>query len=93
MAHGKIDYYVLRPSWTPDEVFHSAVSGFLLEWSHSQRTAPHTIYVIGESWSGRAYELRDVLERCAIPHAFCLADSDKGRQLLAGAGDDLDAAR
>ena len=78
MAHGKIDYYVLRPSWTPDEVFHSAVSGFLLEWSHSQRTAPHTIYVIGESWSGRAYELRDVLERCAIPHAFCLADSEKG---------------
>ena len=90
MAHGEIDYYVLRPSWTPDEVFHQAVSSFLLEWSHSQRTAPHTIYVIGESWSGRAYELRDVLERCAIPHAFCLADSDKGRQLLARAGDDAE---
>jgi thioredoxin reductase (NADPH) len=88
MAHGKIDYYVLRPSWTPDEVFHSAVSSFLLEWSHSQRTAPHTIHVIGESWSGRAYELRDVLERCAIPHAFCLADSEKGRHLLTRAGDD-----
>ena len=85
MAHGRIDYYVLRPSWTPDEVFHQAVSSFLLEWSHSQRTAPHTIYVVGESWSGRAYELRDVLERCAIPHAFCLADSEKGRALLAGA--------
>jgi thioredoxin reductase (NADPH) len=89
MAHGKIDYYVLRPSATPDEVFHSAVSSFLLEWSHSQRTAPHTIYVVGASWSGRAYELRDVLERCAIPHAFCLADSDKGRELLRNAGDDV----
>ncbi len=33
MAHGRIDYYVLRPSGSPDEVFHSAVSGFLLEWS------------------------------------------------------------
>jgi thioredoxin reductase (NADPH) len=43
--------------------------------------------VVGESWSGRAYELRDILERCAIPHAFCLADSEKGRELLA----DLDA--
>jgi thioredoxin reductase (NADPH) len=82
MAHGRIDYYVLRPSRTPDEVFHQAVSSFLLEWSHSQRTAPHTIHVVGASWSGRAYELRDVLERCAIPHAFCLADSDKGRTLL-----------
>ncbi len=83
MAHGRIDYYVLRPSGSPDEVFHSAVSGFLLEWSRAQRTAPHTIHVVGESWSGRAYELRDVLERCAIPHSFCLADSDKGRELLA----------
>jgi thioredoxin reductase (NADPH) len=86
MAHGRIDYYVLRPSGSPDEVFHQAVSSFLLEWSQSQRIAPHTIHVVGESWSGRAYELRDVLERCAIPHAFCLADSAKGRALLADAG-------
>ena len=84
MAHGRIDYYVLRPSGTPDEVFHQAVSSFLLEWSQSQKIAPHTIHVVGESWSGRAYEIRDALERCAIPHAFCLADSDKGRELLAG---------
>jgi thioredoxin reductase (NADPH) len=88
MAHGRIDYYVLRPASAPDEVFHQAVSSFLLEWSHARRLAPHTIHVVGESWSGRAYELRDVLERCAMPHAFCLADSSKGRELLAGAGDD-----
>jgi thioredoxin reductase (NADPH) len=83
MAHGRIDYYVLRPAGLPDEVFHQAVSSFLLEWSRSQQIAPHTIHVVGESWSGRAYELRDILERCAMPHAFCLADSDKGRELLA----------
>jgi thioredoxin reductase (NADPH) len=84
VAHGRIDYYVLRPSGSPDEVFHHAVSGFLLEWSRSRRVAPHTIHVVGESWSGRAYELRDILERCAMPHAFCLADSAEGRALLAG---------
>ena len=67
----------------PDELFHQAVSGFLLEWAEAQRDAPHTIHVVGESWSGRAYELRDALERCAMPHAFCLADSDEGRALLA----------
>src|SRR5215207_320743 len=88
MAHGRIDYYVLRPSGRPDEVFHQAVSGFLLEWSHSQKIAPHTIHVVGESWSGRAYEIRDALERCAIPHAFCLADSDRGRDVLAGVDGD-----
>ena len=88
MANGRIDYYVLRPSGRPDEVFHQAVSGFLLEWSHSQKIGPHTIYVVGRSWSGRAYEIRDALERCAIPHAFCLADSDQGREVLAGVDGD-----
>jgi len=82
IARGQIDYYVVRPADPPDEVFHQVVSTFLVEWSRSQRIAPHTIHVVGESWSGRAYELRDILERCAMPHAFCLADSDKGRALL-----------
>jgi thioredoxin reductase (NADPH) len=86
MAHGRIDYYVLRPSGSPDEVFHQTISSFLLEWARDTRVAPHTIRVIGEVWSGRAYELRDVLGRCAIPHTFCLADSNSGRNLLAGAG-------
>jgi thioredoxin reductase (NADPH) len=43
--------------------------------------------VVGESWSGRAYELRDLLGRCAIPHSFCLADSSDGRALVAKAGE------
>jgi thioredoxin reductase (NADPH) len=71
-------------------VFHQAVSGFLLEWSHSQKIAPHTIHVVGQSWSGRAYEIRDALERCAIPHAFCLADSEQGRDVLAGVDGDFE---
>jgi len=87
MAHGRIDYYVLRPSGSPDEIFHQTISSFLLEWARDQRVAPHTIHVIGELWSGRAYELREVLGRCAIPHSFCLADSAQGRELLSSAGD------
>ena len=47
---------------------------------------PHTVHIVGEAWSGRAYELRDVFERCAVPHAFWLADSDEGRGFLAKAG-------
>jgi thioredoxin reductase (NADPH) len=48
---------------------------------------PYTVHIVGESWSGRAYELRNVLGRCAVPHSFCLADSDQGRTLLAEAGE------
>ncbi len=88
MAVGRIDYYVSRPAASQDEVFHEAVSSFLLEWATDRRIVPHTVHIVGEEWSGRAYELRDVFQRCAIPHAFCLADSDEGRELLAKAGPD-----
>jgi thioredoxin reductase (NADPH) len=88
MAHGEIDYYVLRPARQPDEPFHHAVSSFLLEWSYARREASHTIHVVGETWSGRAYELRDVLQRCAFPHSFCLASSDEGRALIGADGND-----
>jgi thioredoxin reductase (NADPH) len=88
MALGRIDYYVLRPAASPDEVFHEAVSDFLLEWARERRLVPQTVHIVGESWSGRAYELRDVFARCAVPHAFCLADSDEGRELVTKAGPD-----
>jgi thioredoxin reductase (NADPH) len=88
MALGVIDYYVLHPAGSPDEVFHQAISGFLAEWSRARRSAPHATRVVADSWSGRAYELRRVLERCATPHAFCLADSKEGRALVVRAGPD-----
>jgi thioredoxin reductase (NADPH) len=87
MAHGWIDYYVLRPAGSADEVFHQAISSFLLEFSNSRGKSPHTVRVVGGSWSGRAYELREVLGRCAIPHSFCLADSSEGADLIARAGE------
>jgi thioredoxin reductase (NADPH) len=86
MALGRIDYYVSRPTGSLDEVFHQAISSFLLEWATERRMVPHTVNIVGESWSGRAAELREVFEQCSVPHAFCLADSDRGREFLAQAG-------
>lgn len=87
-AMGRIDHYVLAPTGSPDEVFHEAVSSFLLEWARDRRSVPQTVHIVGQEWSGRAYELRTVFEQCAVPHAFWLADSDRGRELVAGAGED-----
>ncbi|HEX6666541.1 MAG TPA: FAD-dependent oxidoreductase [Solirubrobacterales bacterium] len=87
MAKRQIEYYVIRPSQTPDELFHQSVSTFLLEWAHARKVSPHTVHVVGESWTGRSHELREVLGRCAVPHAFLLADSPDGRELVAEAGD------
>lgn len=89
-SDGRIDNFLSRPSEPPDEVFHHTVSGLLSEWAEARRSLPYTVQVVGESWSGRAYELRAALERCAIPHSFCLADSEEGRSLVAQAGDDIE---
>jgi len=86
MALGRIDHYVSRPAAATDEVFHQAVSNFLLEWATDRCIVPHTIHIVGEAWLGRAYELRETFEGCAVPHVFSLADSDVGRELVAKAG-------
>ena len=86
IARGRIDHYIVRPAAPPDEQFHQAMSTFLLAWAETRRRAPHTIDVVGETWSGRAYELREVLGRCAMPHRFCLAESEEGRAILADVG-------
>jgi thioredoxin reductase (NADPH) len=83
MARRQIEYYVVRPSQAPDELFHQSVSTFLLEWANARRVSPHTVRIISESWIGRAQELKEVLGRCAVPHAFLLADSAEGRALVA----------
>ena len=88
MALGRIDYYVPRPAGPFDEVFHEAISSFLLEWARERSVVPQTVHVVGESWSGRAYELREALGQCAAPHVFCLAASETGRDLLSRAGPD-----
>jgi thioredoxin reductase (NADPH) len=86
ISRGSMDHYVVRPGEPPDEQFHQAITSFLLRWAEAGHRAPYAVHVVGESWSGRAYELRAVLERCALPHRFLLAGSSEGRALLAGAG-------
>jgi thioredoxin reductase (NADPH) len=87
MSRRQIEYYAIRPSRSPDELFHQSISTFLLEWAHARRVSPHTVRIISESWTGRSHELKEVLSRCAVPHAFLLADSPDGRALVAKSGE------
>src|SRR4051794_4513626 len=84
ISRGRMDHYVVRPGEPPDEYFHQAVTSFLLRWAEAAHRAPYAVHVVGESWSGQAYELRETLERCALPHRFLLADSAEGRALVGG---------
>jgi thioredoxin reductase (NADPH) len=86
MSLGHMDYYVLKPWRSPDELFHRTVSEFLHEWSRTDPTAVREISVVADRWSPRGHELRAVLARNGVPHAFFTTDSPEGHRLLAQAG-------
>jgi thioredoxin reductase (NADPH) len=90
MAVGSIDYYVLKPWKSPDELFHRTVAEFLHEWSRSQRQGPPEIAVIAGQWDARGHELDNLLTRNGVPHALVPRDSRQASRLLLDADVALD---
>ncbi len=88
MALGHIDYYALKPWSVPDELFHRLVSELLHEWRRANAPGRREITVIADPWSPSGYELRNLLARNGVPHAFHALDSDEGRQFLAFCGNE-----
>jgi thioredoxin reductase (NADPH) len=86
MALGHIDYYLLKPWRSPDELFHRTLSEFIHEWSQAGSYGPREVAVVGEQLSPRAHELQTLLARNGVPHVFHLRDSEQGRRLLEEAG-------
>ena len=79
---GKIDHWVTRPVQDPAEEFHRLITEFLREWSSQRGGGFEAVRVIGERWSARSLELRDVLTRHRIPVGFYDVTSEHGRQVL-----------
>ncbi len=86
-ALGRIDYYVNKPRRSPDEQFHRVVVEFLDEWTRVHRPGFATVRIVGERWSARSHELRDLWSRSGIPFEFYEADSREGRELLDRVGE------
>jgi len=82
MALGQIDYYVLKPWRTPDELFHRTVAELVHEWSRGRPSGGGPITIVGERHSPRTSEVRSLLARNGIPHAFHLADTEEGRGVV-----------
>ena len=79
---GKIDHWVTCPVQTPAEEFHRWITEFLREWSSGRGGGFEAAQVIGERWSARSQELRDLFSRHRIPAGFYDATSERGRQML-----------
>src|SRR5215217_3911968 len=83
---GQVDDWGLKP-WQPgDEGFHQLVVGLLYEWAQLHRPGFQAVQVVGEQWSARAHELRDLLARNKVLYGFLPADSEEGRALLEQVG-------
>ncbi len=82
----QVDYWINKPTQPGDELFHQAVSGFLYEWARLHRPQFQAVRVVGDQWSARSHELRDLLSRNGIPFGFYPVDGEEGRRLLASVG-------
>jgi thioredoxin reductase (NADPH) len=81
-ALGRIDHYVNKPRRSPDEQFHRVIAEFLDEWTRAHRPGFVAVRIIGERWSARSHELRDLLSRSGIPFEFHEAHTGEGEALL-----------
>jgi thioredoxin reductase (NADPH) len=79
---GQIDDWIAKPTQPADEGFHQAIGEFLYEWARLNRPGFQAVRVVGEQWSARSHELRDLLSRNSIPFGFYPVDSQQGQRLL-----------
>ena len=86
MAAAQFDYYVLKPRRPGEEQFHRIISEFLYEWARMRSPAESEITLVGGEWSPRTHELRSLLARNGVPHAFVTDDCERGRGLLEEVG-------
>jgi thioredoxin reductase (NADPH) len=79
---GEIDHWVSAPVQAPAEEFHRSITEFLREWASQRGGGFEAVQVIGERWSARAQELRDLFARHRVPAGFYDATSKRAQQML-----------
>ena len=79
---GDLDAYVVKPGPPPDERFHRFITEQLDEWGRSNLPGLEVVRVVGEEWSARSHELRELLGRNGVPFGFYSADSPDGQRLV-----------
>jgi thioredoxin reductase (NADPH) len=83
---GTLDHWVTCPAQAPAEEFHRSITEFLREWGSQRGGGFEAAQVIGEQWSARSQELRDLFSRHRVPAGFYDAASGHGRQMLCDLG-------
>ncbi len=87
MALGRVDSWVNKP-WDPAEQrLHLRIAELLADWVESTgQPGYRPVRIVAEPWTPRVHEMRDLLERNAVPVEVLTPDSAAGRQLLEETG-------
>ena len=89
-ALGRVDFWVVKGWATPEEWLYPQVQEALSAWTKANRVR-HVVYrIVGERWSQRSHELRDMLTRNSVPFEFYPVDSEGCQQLLLDFGVDTE---
>jgi len=90
-ALSRIDFSVVKGWVTPEEWLYPLVQEALSAWTVANRPR-HVVYrIVGEQWSPRSHQLRDLLTRNGVPFEFHPAGSERGQELIRQFG--IDAHR
>jgi len=82
LALGQAETYFLKPWGHPEERLYPVVSEMLAAWARTALPQPAILRIVGERWSPRFVELRDLAARNSIACEFLAHDSAEGQRLL-----------
>jgi thioredoxin reductase (NADPH) len=81
LALNQVDGFCNPPLMVPDEYFHKFMTDFLFGWRKDTQVHYEMMRVVGEQWSRRSHELRDVLNRNSIQFGFYDIQTPEGQQI------------
>ncbi|TMA85240.1 MAG: FAD-binding protein [Deltaproteobacteria bacterium] len=82
IALGQAETFLLKPWGHPEERLYPVVSEMLASWARTALPQPAILRIVGERWSSRFIELRDLAARNSIAGEFLAHDSAEGQRLL-----------
>jgi thioredoxin reductase len=82
LVRGDLDRWLWLPEHRIDEEFHLAVTDLLASWASGREATTDAVQIVGDRWSQRGLELRELMNRFNVPFGFYDGESDAGRALL-----------
>jgi thioredoxin reductase (NADPH) len=89
-ALGRLDLWIVKGWSAAEELVYPHVQEALSAWTRANRPRHEVVRLVGERWSPRCHELRDLLGRNTVPFGFYDSDSDEGQRLLREYGVDTE---